>query len=62
MIREVFDRASGRITLDRDNVVGEPFKTRLRGLDSEQELLRLTVDPPRTSRAIADRESTRVVG
>jgi class 3 adenylate cyclase len=62
IIRDVLDQASGAITLNRDNVVAEPFKTRLRGLDTEQELMRLTVDPPRTRRAIADRESTRVVG
>jgi adenylate cyclase len=42
ILREVFDRAAGRITRDRENVVAEPFTTRLRGLDSEQELIRLT--------------------
>jgi class 3 adenylate cyclase len=62
IIREVLDQASGRITLNRDNVVGEPFKARLRGLDTEQELMRLTVDPPRRHHVVADRESTRVVG
>jgi class 3 adenylate cyclase len=62
IIREVLDQASGRITLNRDNVVGEPFKARLRGLDTEQELMRLTVDPPQRHHVVADRESTRVVG
>jgi class 3 adenylate cyclase len=60
ILREVFDRAAGRITLHRDNVVAEPFKARLRGMDSEQELVRLAVDQPPNPRTAPDRESTAV--
>lgn len=60
MLREVFDQVASRITPDHENVAAEPFKTRLRGLDSEQELIRLTIDPPQTHLTIPDRESTGV--
>ena len=44
MLREVFDQAASWNTLEHENVATEPFRTRLRGLDSEHELIRLTFD------------------
>lgn len=60
MLRDVFDQASSRITLDHKNVAAERFNTRLRGFDAEQELIRLTIDRPAPRRIITDRESTGV--
>jgi class 3 adenylate cyclase len=60
ILREVFKRAAARITADRDTVVTEAFTTRLRGMDSEQEVVRLTVESPRNSQTTRDRDSTAV--
>jgi adenylate cyclase len=46
LLREVFDRASERVTADRANLAVEAITTRLRGLNSEQQLVRLTIATP----------------
>lgn len=44
LLRDVFDRASKRVTADRANLAVEALTTRLRGVNSEQQLVRLTVE------------------
>lgn len=55
LLREVLDRSAKRITLDRPHVAVERFTTRLRGVGSEHELVRLTVGTPPPDQESADR-------
>lgn len=41
LLRDVFERASDRVTASRSRVAVEAFTTRLRGLESEQQLIRI---------------------
>jgi len=45
LLREVLDLASNPVTAARPKLMREPFTCRLRGLDSERQLVRLTVVP-----------------
>ena len=45
MLREVLDMTAGAVTAGRPNLELEPFACRLRGLDAEQALVRLTLAP-----------------
>jgi adenylate cyclase len=45
LLRDVFDQASKSPTADRANLSVDSLTTRLRGLDSEQQLVRLKVGP-----------------
>jgi adenylate cyclase len=60
MLGEVFEQVASRITPEDKNIASERFRTRLRGLESEQELVRLTIHRPRLRQTNADRESTGV--